>query len=195
MKSQGTGRCNSSRDRRQPRAISGTCRQTASPRSSAAPADAATAHDGHQERQALHPAGCPIPDTSCQFPDGRPPFFGHSHLQDNARYNESFSIRRFRGEAFWPTTDTYKAEYLGSGTFVFSKPKRKKNKVRQSQLETPSGVRGNSDHALLAGAPRLHDPEQASEGCLLNRKGGRQAACRNAAPTTKVFRFPDPFAA
>jgi hypothetical protein len=30
---------------------------------------------------------------------------------------------------------TYKAEYLGSGTFVFSKPKRKKNKVRQSQLK------------------------------------------------------------
>jgi hypothetical protein len=32
---------------------------------------------------------------------------------------------------------TYKAEYLGSGTFVFSKPKRKKTKVRQSQLKNP----------------------------------------------------------
>jgi hypothetical protein len=32
---------------------------------------------------------------------------------------------------------TYKAEYLGSGTFVFSKPKRKSNKVRQSQLKNP----------------------------------------------------------
>ena len=31
----------------------------------------------------------------------------------------------------------YKAEYLGSGTFVFSKPKRKKAKVRQSQLKNP----------------------------------------------------------
>jgi hypothetical protein len=31
----------------------------------------------------------------------------------------------------------YKAEYLGSGTFVFSKPKRKKNKTRQSQLRNP----------------------------------------------------------
>ncbi len=32
---------------------------------------------------------------------------------------------------------TYKAEYLGSGTFVISKPKRKKNKMRQSQLRNP----------------------------------------------------------
>lgn len=29
----------------------------------------------------------------------------------------------------------YKAEYLGSGTFVISKPKRKKAKARQSQLK------------------------------------------------------------
>ena len=32
---------------------------------------------------------------------------------------------------------TYKAEYLGSGTFVISKPKRKKSKVRQSNLKNP----------------------------------------------------------
>jgi hypothetical protein len=31
----------------------------------------------------------------------------------------------------------YKAEYLGSGTFVISKPKRKKMKMRQSQLKNP----------------------------------------------------------
>lgn len=31
----------------------------------------------------------------------------------------------------------YKAEYLGSGTFVISKPKRKKAKMRQSQLRNP----------------------------------------------------------
>ncbi|HLI85653.1 MAG TPA: hypothetical protein VKV17_17190 [Bryobacteraceae bacterium] len=31
----------------------------------------------------------------------------------------------------------YRAEYLGSGTFVFSKPKRKKHKVRQSKLHNP----------------------------------------------------------
>jgi hypothetical protein len=31
----------------------------------------------------------------------------------------------------------YRAEYVGSGTFVISKPKRKKAKVRQSQLKNP----------------------------------------------------------
>jgi len=31
----------------------------------------------------------------------------------------------------------YKAEYLGSGTFAISKPKRKKIKVRQSELKNP----------------------------------------------------------
>ena len=32
---------------------------------------------------------------------------------------------------------TYKAEYLGSGTFLISKPKRKSAKVRQSRLKNP----------------------------------------------------------
>jgi len=31
----------------------------------------------------------------------------------------------------------YKAEYAGSGTFIISKPKRKKIKVRQSRLKNP----------------------------------------------------------
>jgi len=31
----------------------------------------------------------------------------------------------------------YKAEYVGSGTFLISKPKRKKIKVRQSELKNP----------------------------------------------------------
>ena len=31
----------------------------------------------------------------------------------------------------------YSAEYHGSGTFVISKPKRKKIKMRQSQLKNP----------------------------------------------------------
>ncbi len=36
----------------------------------------------------------------------------------------------------------YKAEYLGSGTFVISKPKRKKTKQRQSNLKNqPRGAR------------------------------------------------------
>ena len=31
----------------------------------------------------------------------------------------------------------YSAEYLGSGTFIISKPKRKKPKLRQSRLKKP----------------------------------------------------------
>jgi hypothetical protein len=32
---------------------------------------------------------------------------------------------------------TYTATYLGSGTFVISKPKRKKSKLRQSRVKNP----------------------------------------------------------
>jgi hypothetical protein len=32
---------------------------------------------------------------------------------------------------------TYKAEYLGSGTFIISKPKRKAGKRRQMNLKNP----------------------------------------------------------
>jgi hypothetical protein len=32
---------------------------------------------------------------------------------------------------------TYKAEYLGSGTFIISKPKRKPKKLRQSRVKKP----------------------------------------------------------
>lgn len=31
----------------------------------------------------------------------------------------------------------YKAEYAGSGTFIISKPKRKRKKLRQSRLRNP----------------------------------------------------------
>jgi len=31
----------------------------------------------------------------------------------------------------------YKAEYVGSGTFIILKPKRKKAKTRQSDLKNP----------------------------------------------------------
>jgi hypothetical protein len=31
----------------------------------------------------------------------------------------------------------FKAEYVGSGTFIITKPKRKKTKVRQSALKNP----------------------------------------------------------
>jgi hypothetical protein len=32
---------------------------------------------------------------------------------------------------------TYSATYLGSGTFVISKPKRKRAKLRQSRVKSP----------------------------------------------------------
>jgi len=38
-------------------------------------------------------------------------------------------------EIFLADDKLFKAEYLGSGTFVISKPKRKKAKMRQSQLK------------------------------------------------------------
>jgi len=31
----------------------------------------------------------------------------------------------------------YKAEYIGSGTFIISKPRRKKAKMRQTALKNP----------------------------------------------------------
>ena len=58
-----------------------------------------------------------------------------SVFQDNARYNEG-SIHP-SGEIGLADDKLFKAEYLGSGTFVISKPKRKKIKVRQSALKNP----------------------------------------------------------
>jgi hypothetical protein len=52
------------------------------------------------------------------------------------RYNEG-SIQSGRRRVLLADDKLYKAEYLGSGTFVFSKPKRKKNKIRQSHLRNP----------------------------------------------------------
>src|ERR1019366_3568520 len=41
------------------------------------------------------------------------------------------------GESLLADDKVYKAEYQGSGTFVISKPKRKKIKARQSELKNP----------------------------------------------------------
>ena len=50
----------------------------------------------------------------------------------NVRYNENSMA----------DDKTYKAEYQGSGTFLISKPKRKKGKLRQSRLKgTVRGAR------------------------------------------------------
>jgi hypothetical protein len=34
--------------------------------------------------------------------------------------------------------NVYRAEYLGSGTFIISKPKRSKKKLRQLRLKSPN---------------------------------------------------------
>ena len=36
------------------------------------------------------------------------------------------------------TATPYKTEYIGSGTFIISKPKRKKTKARQQRLKSPN---------------------------------------------------------
>lgn len=43
----------------------------------------------------------------------------------------------FGGKSSLADEKTYKAEYLGSGTFNISKPKRRKSKIRQSALKNP----------------------------------------------------------
>jgi len=58
----------------------------------------------------------------------RIPEFWGILFQDNARYNKGSIMAEDK---------LFKAEYLGSGTFVISKPKRKKAKMRQSQLKNP----------------------------------------------------------
>lgn len=65
------------------------------------------------------------------------PANGPRSFQHNARYNKG-SNRTFKSRRVLLAEDKlYQAEYLGSGTFVISKPKRKKTKIRQSQLKNP----------------------------------------------------------
>ena len=65
-------------------------------------------------------------------------------FQNNARYNGGSIQSNLSGENVLADEDKlYKAEYVGSGTFVISKPKRKKIKVRQS-LKNPQRARRGS---------------------------------------------------
>jgi hypothetical protein len=72
------------------------------------------------------------------------------NLQDNARgvmratgharYNRSNRVRRNQPkqkEKLLAEDKVYRAEYVGSGTFIISKPKRKKQKMRQTALRNP----------------------------------------------------------
>jgi hypothetical protein len=44
---------------------------------------------------------------------------------------------QFSVEAHLAQDKLYSAEYLGSGTFIISKPKRKKRKLRQQRVKSP----------------------------------------------------------
>ena len=58
-------------------------------------------------------------------------------FQDNARYNKgsikATDIRRI----LLADDKLYQAEYVGSGTFIITKPKRKKTKARQTNVKNP----------------------------------------------------------
>jgi hypothetical protein len=44
---------------------------------------------------------------------------------------------RLTGDITLADEKLYKAEYLGSGTFIITKPKRKRAKLRQTKLRNP----------------------------------------------------------
>ena len=60
-------------------------------------------------------------------------------VRRSARAKMKSSIREKTGTESLELADDklYKAEYVGSGTFIISKPKRKKTKQRQSNLKNP----------------------------------------------------------
>jgi hypothetical protein len=62
---------------------------------------------------------------------------GIRSFQNTARYNGRSNPKQFTGDSILADEKTYKAEYLGSGTFIISKPKRKKTKIRQTNLRNP----------------------------------------------------------
>ena len=55
---------------------------------------------------------------------------------DHLRYN--MRVKLFiSGDHLLAAEKTYAARYIGSGTFIVSKPKRKSAKLRQSRLRAP----------------------------------------------------------
>jgi len=64
-----------------------------------------------------------------------------SRKPEAPRYNDEFKFKadwRIAQLAEQNPEKLYKAEYVGSGTFIISKPKRKKNKQRQAKLKNPN---------------------------------------------------------
>jgi hypothetical protein len=79
------------------------------------------------------PPNCPPAGTSVKSSVGGAAIF-YSRIMRATMSDQSFTFLR---GTLLADDKLYKAEYLGSGTFVISKPKRKKIKVRQSQLRNP----------------------------------------------------------
>jgi hypothetical protein len=59
------------------------------------------------------------------------------NFQDNARYNGGSMKAAFSQENSLADDKLYQAEYVGSGTFIITKPKRKKTKARQTNVKNP----------------------------------------------------------
>ena len=71
----------------------------------------------------------------------------------------------------------YKAEYLGSGTFVISKPKRKKQKVRQSRIEESA-----PRLPQIAVRARAINGVRRRSVCIIRNSPSRAAFCSANAP-------------
>jgi hypothetical protein len=58
------------------------------------------------------------------------------HFSERSNTTLANTTQATTNQADKPVSDTlYKAEYVGSGTFIISKPKRKETKRRQSNLK------------------------------------------------------------
>jgi hypothetical protein len=73
------------------------------------------------------------------MPQCAPERGGFTHLtirltERGLRYNKGFPIQTPRRISL-ADKELYKSEYVGSGTFIISKPKRKSHKLRQSRLK------------------------------------------------------------
>jgi hypothetical protein len=134
MKSQGTGWC-----RGMPEiwvsscAIWLACPQTSLARGSCC-AQAAAVNRAAASANLLTDNRCPPWDKRGGF--GAIPSRKHPTAFRITRYNKG-SIQTISRRVLLADDKLFQAEYLGSGTFIISKPKRKKAKIRQTQLKNP----------------------------------------------------------
>ncbi len=77
------------------------------------------------------------PDQCCAPGQGRsPPHVGMG--PERLSYNDEGSLNlHYRRVVTLAEEKLYQARYMGSGTFIISKPKRRKRKLRQTKLKNP----------------------------------------------------------